>query len=183
MATSKITLYGMASYCNNLGSDLFEFLLLPDMIDKDTFINSLMLRGGEFEVLYADPDYMRLQIGTFCKKNERTFNKWAEALNIEYAPLENYNRIETWHDATSGTGTGTNVNKVSAFNSTAMQNDSASNSNTDFNNTSDRNGVAKGNIGVTTSQQMLEAELNISAWNLYDHIIDLFLQEFVIPIY
>lgn len=40
-----------------------------------------------------------------------------------------------------------------------------------------------GNIGVTTSQIMLEAELSIDAWNLYDHISDLFLQEFTIPIY
>lgn len=42
---------------------------------------------------------------------------------------------------------------------------------------------AYGNIGVTTSQQMLEAELTISEWNLYDHISDVFLREFCIPVY
>lgn len=40
-----------------------------------------------------------------------------------------------------------------------------------------------GNIGVTTSQQMLESELNIAAWNVYEHITDLFLSEFCILIY
>ena len=40
-----------------------------------------------------------------------------------------------------------------------------------------------GNIGVTTSQQMLQAELDIDMWNVYEHITDLFLNEFVIPIY
>jgi len=46
-----------------------------------------------------------------------------------------------------------------------------------------RTGRAHGNIGVTTSQQMLQSELDIVAWNIYEHITDLFLQEFVIPVY
>lgn len=40
-----------------------------------------------------------------------------------------------------------------------------------------------GNIGVTTSQQMLESELNIATWNLYEHISDIFIDEFCILIY
>ena len=44
-------------------------------------------------------------------------------------------------------------------------------------------GRIHGNIGVTTSQQMLESELNLAQWNLYEHITDLFLKEFVIGIY
>lgn len=44
-------------------------------------------------------------------------------------------------------------------------------------------GRIHGNVGVTTSQQMLEAELKLAEWNLYEHMTDLFLSEFVIPIY
>lgn len=44
-------------------------------------------------------------------------------------------------------------------------------------------GRTHGNIGVTTSQQMLQAELDIAKWNLYDEIADLFLSEFCIYIY
>ena len=40
-----------------------------------------------------------------------------------------------------------------------------------------------GNIGVTTSQQMLESELNIATWNLYEHISDIFIDEFCILVY
>ena len=40
-----------------------------------------------------------------------------------------------------------------------------------------------GNIGVTTSQQMLEAELKIAEWNLYEHIADIFIDEFCILVY
>lgn len=40
-----------------------------------------------------------------------------------------------------------------------------------------------GNIGVTTSQQMLQSELDIAKWNLYEHIADLFCNEFCIMVY
>lgn len=44
-------------------------------------------------------------------------------------------------------------------------------------------GRIHGNVGVTTSQQMLESELDLAQWNLYEHISDIFLSDFVIPIY
>ena len=44
-------------------------------------------------------------------------------------------------------------------------------------------GRIHGNIGVTSSVQLLTEQLQISEWNLYEHMTDLFLSEFVIPIY
>lgn len=41
----------------------------------------------------------------------------------------------------------------------------------------------KGNIGVTTTQQMLQSELELARFNLYDQIADLFCQEFCIMVY
>ena len=40
-----------------------------------------------------------------------------------------------------------------------------------------------GNIGVTTSQQMLRDQLDIVTWNLYEHISDIFIDEFCILVY
>lgn len=40
-----------------------------------------------------------------------------------------------------------------------------------------------GNIGVTTSQQMLESELQLQYWNLYNKISNLFMKEFCIMMY
>lgn len=44
-------------------------------------------------------------------------------------------------------------------------------------------GRMHGNIGVTTSQQMLQAELELQYWNLYDHIADLFIGEMTTRVY
>ena len=50
-------------------------------------------------------------------------------------------------------------------------------------NDSEHTGRIHGNIGVTTSQQMLLAELDMGYWNMYQRITDLFLREFTIPVY
>ena len=60
---------------------------------------------------------------------------------------------------------------------------SSDSTNTSMSNDSEHNGRIHGNIGVTTSQQMLEAELNLGYWNVYTKITELFLQEFTIPVY
>lgn len=40
-----------------------------------------------------------------------------------------------------------------------------------------------GNIGVTTSQQMVEAELQLRYWNIYEHISDIFLDEMAVRVF
>lgn len=42
---------------------------------------------------------------------------------------------------------------------------------------------AHGNIGVTTSQQMLKSELDIQLWNEYYHIADLFINDLCVRVY
>lgn len=48
---------------------------------------------------------------------------------------------------------------------------------------SSHTGHLYGNIGVTTSTQMLEDYLRVERWNIYEHIADLFADEFCIQIY
>lgn len=125
--------------------------------------------------------------------------------------------IAMGNDISKATGDGTNVNEVSACDSSTFVNHDKTTSNTSGTNNASsvtdasgktdsvlidqasgssddtgtnvgledakRTGRAHGNIGVTTSQQMLEAELDISKFNLYDEISNLFLTEFVVYTY
>lgn len=211
MSNAKITMLGLQSYMKHYEKDLFELLNVPEGIDKETLVNNILLKGSEFEVLYSQPEFFHDMIGVFSDKWQRTFTKWVEALNVEYSPLENYDRIEDWDEKktsanninntgssnTSDSGNTDNVNQVSAYNSNLFQDDSHStgttsgttNSSNSFNgsesgsNTLIKSGRTHGNIGVTTSQQMLQAELDIVTWNVYEHITDLFLKEFCILVY
>ena len=187
----------------NVTPNLFEYLDLPDGIDAETVRDNILLKSANFEVLYSNPEFIHDAIKIWSAKWYRTFERWQKALAIDYDPLENYDRREEWTDTGNGKSTVegttndkadvTTEQKVSAYNSDTMRDNfktttgSTSESSIDNTNTSEtknvRTGRAHGNIGVTTSQQMLEAELSVARWNLYDHIADLFLSEFVIPVY
>lgn len=312
---AKITLIGMY----NFDQTLFDNLTLPTGIEKSTLVDNILIRSGEFEVLYPDMDYLKFAIGAWSRKWRPTFDRWQKALEIEYKPLENYDRIEEWEEngdkegsetngisgnasensagsntnevtgsegtkhqeshvdntsdnetentsgsttnkqlqvgsssgSTSGTTSSTTDTDKSAYDSATLVNveelrvsgaDSSSNSastsmsisdiktdsivvsrikagmlNSSINisvsaakleNMSGTNtltvskthtenlkkalsemnklthqGRTHGNIGVTTSQMMLKSELDLGYWNIYEKITDLFLTEFVIPIY
>lgn len=243
MAEAKLTLIGLFRFDNNL----FSELSLPDGIDKDLFVDCLLLEKGELEVLYPDREFLKGAIGIWGRKWSRTFKKWIEALNIEYDPLYNYDRIEEWEDNSKGTNintqtndltihntgnvdtefdtegsatdTGTNdmtvTEKVSAFNSSTFENKNQAITDQDTTNTNTHNdngtnneehedtttntgtikddgsdsrdsthkGHLYGNIGVTTSQQMLEAELDIDMWNIYEKMSDIFSNELLIGVW
>lgn len=262
MATAKLTLIGFNRYLKNMNMDLFENLHVPEGITKSTLTDNILLEGGEFEVLYSDPEFLQLAIGIWSNKYAPTFKRWVDALAIEYNPLENYDRIEDWNDKTEGSGassskstsdrtTGstneikadasvvgsknnkqtnlrgdsngnnlpTHETKVSAFDTNTYQpkqqdidsgtwstsesgNESSANSSITkesgtgsdsyavqddnssvLNSDAVHSGRIHGNIGVTTSQQMLQAELDLGYWNIYTKITELFLQEFTIPVY
>lgn len=206
---AKITLLGLNSYYKQMHPDksLFELLTLPESVDRDACINHILLRCGEFCVLYPNPDFMHDAIKVFSDTYARTISKWSEALNIEYHPLENYDRLEDWTDTGSAFNNmfsktnddidniQTITQKVSPFEVDTFQNskedtaivDNTSEASTGGYTSSEtsntRTGRTHGNIGVTTSQQMLEAEIKIAKWNLYDNIAILFQNEFCIMLY
>ena len=182
MSLAKITLLGFYNAYED-SDPIFEDLTLPAGIDKDLFINSLLLDAGEFEVLYADPDFFKNAISIWGQKWFRTFSKWVSALSVDYNPLNNYDRTEEWTTDTDSTSNSTSTANRSSYDSAALQPYTSMNDSGTFDGVEVRTGRAYGNIGVTTSQQMLEAELSLQEWNLYQHMIDLFKTELLIPIY
>lgn len=223
MAIMKITILGLEMALKPEGQSVFDLMNLPEGIDKDTVTDNIVLEGSDFEVLYADPHMFRAAVGTWSSKHYRTFEKWVAALNIEYNPLENYDRKEDYTD-TSNKGekttagntrtlnnedketlntTTTDEHTVSAFDSGTYQPSDKNvigNTGTDtFNHTGTikdegngslisngkevHSGRIHGNIGVTTSQQMLQSELDIARFNIIQQITDLFLTEFMILVY
>lgn len=174
---------------------MFDQVLIPSGIDRDMLIHAILLRSGDFEVLYPNPDFMQDVINSLFKRWYKTFAKWEKALNIEYDPLSNYDRKEEWTDnSRADTTTNSKSNsddtlKVSSYDSDLMHDRDRSIGKNDSNITSKSNadnkrtGRAYGNIGVTTSQQMLDAELTIARFNLYNQIADIIVRDICIMVY
>ena len=265
---ARITLIGMEKELNRDNKSITDIWVLDnEHYDSDTLFSTIITTGGQFEVLYSDPDFFYDMCGYFWRKYKRTFEKWFNAFEIEYNPLENYDRHELTHEDTADSGkinrslsnetetsdtrnitetnterhTTTDSSEQSTTNNTSenktikgdvsgydsanfsdkekstengtstdngtLESESNGSHNIDYNNTHrdvdsldstftgtdnsdtsndrdfDRESHIHGNIGVTTSQQMLKSELEIQAWSIYQHIADIFCKELLITVY
>ena len=90
----KMTMNLLSLY--NYDESLFDNLVLPEGIDKDTLVNNLLLDTVSQEVLYADPDIMKQAIGIWSKKELPVWQKLKDTLDIRgtYNPIYNYDRNE-----------------------------------------------------------------------------------------
>lgn len=108
--------------------------------------------------------------GTVQNSGEDTVKSDVSAFNeTTYTPKE----MQTTTLGTENTSSGT------AKQTTDITDDTDENSSR--NNT--RTGRAYGNIGVTTTQQMIEAERNVVKFNIVDYIVEDFKQRFCLLIY
>ena len=55
--------------------DLFYDMVLPAGLDRQTLIDSILLKGAEMEPIYADADTFQYAIGAWSKKWQRTLEK------------------------------------------------------------------------------------------------------------
>ena len=101
----RITLISLMDY---LATDedpykLFEELTLPEeTLDKETLINTILMRGGEFEVQYPNPHFMARMMKYWSIKYSETIKRWYDAFHKEYDPIDNYNRFENWSETREG---------------------------------------------------------------------------------
>lgn len=200
--TSRLTLIGLVKYDDSL----FDNLRLPDGVDKTTFTNTLLLDYGMLGVVYPDFYFMRdAAIPAWCDKWQESLRQTWNALNADYNPIENYDRQEHWTDSPDITRSESGNNEstmtgnensnaygdVSAYNSSDYQakdrtrSDSSNTSNgkNNYSNTNRETGTTThdgrihGNIGVTTSQQMIESELKLRKQSFYGYAASLFMQD------
>lgn len=184
----------------NLNEAVFDDLTVPTGVDSELLIENLVAELAELELIYSDFNFMKFMIGVWSRKELPTWERVYKASVKEYDPIENYDRKEDWSDTlnqnsagnSQASGNSTLQHDVAGFNSTALVNsskDTNNGSNTGWtsdtsNSTGYHSGRVHGNIGVTTSQQMLQAELDIAPkLNVYDFIINSFKNRFCLQVY
>ena len=126
MSSAILTIIGAYNYDHTL----FDNMIMPDGIERDLVIDAIIMRGGEYEVLYPNPDLLKSLIGSWSRQWYNVFANWLRA-NDEIDtvnPLYNYDRLEDWSDSSanhstsndtmSGTGSTTGEDSTSGSNST-----------------------------------------------------------------
>ena len=183
-----------------------------DGVVRGLIIDDIILRHGDTPLFIPEPTVMKYYIQSWSLKMQPIFQRMWNACLAEYDPIENYNRIEyrtettedtmgntrTLDTATDTTGTNTTENSVSAENVSTFEPDNKTVETPDLN-VADTGTITDdgsydgsltidsnihGNIGVTTSQQMLEQELAlVPKLDIIRIISDSWAAEFCLAVY
>ena len=247
---ATLSLMGMYEYDHTI-LDFFHYPEKWETVDKDVFVNKLLLDTAELEVLYPDAYIFKTAIKYWSAAEVQNWNKLYDTTVLDYNPIcnkngtvtetEKHSKNNNYTDVTDGkiadhsvtkgnqntetsgnekTNTTNNTNEkdyVFGFNSeNAAQsgqtvtddtgrtntdrseniktNNSANTDATTTNNTNFKHDekenidreytrTEQGNIGITTTQQMINEEREVDKFNLMDYIIDRFKQRFCLLVY
>ena len=170
---------------------LFDGLTIPDYWNKDTLIGVILRETDEREVLYSNPDTMEIAIMHWGNSNLEQWTRLAKAMAVEYEPLENFDRHEESSDTnltvSEGNSKSETTEKATGFNSASLVTTAGADSGASAENraTAENKHTARlhGNIGVTTSQQMLQSEIDLRKWNWYNDIAKEFANTFTLGVW
>lgn len=85
----------MATFLHDKEKDLNQtWTLTNENYDKDVLLATLLQKYGDVFCVEKNPELFRYYAEMWWKKYYRTFQKWFDAFDIPYSPLENYNRKE-----------------------------------------------------------------------------------------
>lgn len=147
---------------------IFDNMTLPDGIEINDVVNRILFKYGDTPLFSPNPAVIKFYIESWSKRHVALWERFKKAVETEYNPLDNYDRHET--------GINTVERTISADNASDYQPDNKEVYTPDLH--------TYGNIGVTTSQQMLTQELDIvSRLDLIDYIADDFKSEFCLYVY
>lgn len=193
----------------NYDDSIFDDMVLPttDHLDKDTLVQNILVECSELEILYTDPTFFKKILEIWSKARVHVWQKLADTMDYEYNPIWNKDvkdteyikrtkdESTTYSDTASSTTSGTNTNKGVAFNSNDLENreqDQTSGSMSSSDNSTtrdagyndeDREYISQGNQGVTSTQQLIKEEREVSQFSLYDIIISEFKTRFCLLVY
>ena len=247
---ATLSLMGMYQYDHTI-LDFFHYPDKWETVDKDVFVNKLLLDTAELEILYPDANIFKTAIKYWSAAEVQNWNKLYDTTVLKYNPIWNKDGTVTEiekhvknnnytdetdgtiadHSSTNGsqntetsgnenTNTTNNTNEkdyVFGFNSenaaqsgqtvtddtgrtntdrseNTQSNSSANTDATTTNNTNFKHDekenidreytrTEQGNIGITTTQQMINEEREVDKFNLMDYIIDRFKQRFCLLVY
>lgn len=159
------TLWGMEQYYNYKDKSLFQDIRLPDGVNKQTLVNTILVEAGELEIIYPNGDFLKVAIDTWFDRKYPMLERWIKAINTDYKPLENYNRTEQWTLKANGT-TSNEGTKSSTTTNTGSRNSTASSTDTDkgTDTTSDTSSTTTTD-STTVGNQTTSDETQVSAFN------------------
>lgn len=162
----------------------------------------IILDCGMLECIYQDPLIMKTAVSEWAESNSRRWTDLFITTLYTYNPISNYDRNEEWEDADeeseTQTGEGSNTGNSNATHNVGAYNNDMQKAGEDISSgsgsynasgnkntkkTSTHRSRMYGNIGVTTTQEMIEAERRVNSFDVADVIANEFKSQFCVIVY
>lgn len=166
---------------------LFDSMSLPEGVSREIIVDNILMECAELETLLPDPAILKGAIRRWSAACLPTWQHLYDTTQYEYNPIWNKDGTvrETETRDLAGTGDTTTNNSVAAFNSSMLepQAEAITNAETTDTGTITRERTEQGNIGITSTQQLIKEEREIAEFNIYFYIAESFKQRFCLLVY
>ena len=198
---ATVSIVGLYTYNPDLFSDWF----IPDEMtdfDFDVLIANLLYETAELEAVIANPQWMQWAIGTWSAKQAPVWLELYKTQHYVYNPIHNYDRDESltlqrYQSSTfsvDNAGTDTSNEYIAAFNDSGttaatpkakvtIDKGTKQYGGDSLNYTDTHTAHISGNIGVMSTQDMINQQRETVQFNLYDYIIQDFKNRFCLQVY
>ena len=162
-------------------------LFTEHSLDKRLLINNICMECSDLQLIYPDWDYMQGLIAMWSETELPVWTKLYKTTMFEYNPLWNVDAdiTESSSGSNSGTTGGSNTESVAGYNSATMvahtKDDTSGSSSGSWSETHSTRRT--GNIGITSSQELVQRERDVAQFNIYKYIVDSFKKRFCILVY
>ena len=184
---------------SDLPADSDLFISDPEPLDKDLLIGNILMELGELSLIYSDPATLKTMIRIWSAIHKREWLDLWKTLLYSYNPIWNkdgsYTDVKsgsTSLDSSTSTAYGRTLEHgVTGYDTNAYSPDTKDTAGGTDTVTTDADGTSsetlthteQGNIGVTTTQQMIREQREIVQFNLYQYITESFKAQFCVMIY
>lgn len=200
--------FSFMSICELYGIDeIFKGINIPDSYDKEVLINTILSECMMYQPLYVELPILNQLIINFFNVHYTDFMKLAYLYDLQYEndynPIwnkdgsyiekESYTKDNSFNSNSNENSNSNNINQVSAYDSGDFQNNNKDTLTSNENRTKNDSGKEnfnhsierqeKGNIGVTTTMNMIKEEMNVhkdNSYNKYEIVAKKFYDEFFI---
>lgn len=200
MAQPTLSIAGLYSFNDHLFDDMY----IPESLDRDTVVASIIMETEGLEALYVDVPFMMNAIKYWSITMRHKWDKLVASMNFDYNPIWNKDGVRTHteeenksseRDETVADSTSSTSNNFGAgFNTTSgltnrerdtVQNSGQVKTDDDLKESTKRESkdVEQGNIGVTSTQQLIKEEREVADINIYSIIAKDFKHKFCIQVY
>ena len=156
--------------------EIFDDFSIPSALSKEVLTGLILAQCAEMEVCIPDPKVFREVVKFWSASRVKSWTLMYDALTSDYNPIWNKDGKITEDIKTDSEGTGS----VAGFNSDTLN---PANKN-EGKETQHYERVEQGNIGETTTQQMITEEIQLrQKFSIYKIIVDEFKYQFCLSVY